>query len=155
MAKGKYCVVDAQIVSIANALVKVHASDDQKARWNLLRAIGAGKVTPLKSDHVIYEYIQILKGKPLHDPVRVFLAALDRVGKKNWRGLDHSDVAAYQHCRFPSHDDHLLKTAKGFDDAVISTEEPALLGTSSCISKTFGIRVLPPANALEFWGLAN
>jgi hypothetical protein len=80
---------------------------------------------------------------------------LDMHGILNRFRFSHHHVARYMECRFPKHDDLLLRTAAGVDGSVISTEEPALLVTYDCIRHAFGVRILSPVNALAHWGLPS
>ena len=150
-----HCVIDTRVIVYANSPVKKHVSTDQKDRWRLLGRVVALKVVVVKSKKLQHEYVQKLKGKGKErsDVVKAFIKALDSHGLPNEQSLTRQDRARYGECRFPAHDDVLLKTAKGIDGVVVAAEEQAHLKAADCIKRKLKIRILTPGDALDHWDL--
>jgi hypothetical protein len=144
-------VFDTQVVVLANAQLTRHVSAAQRARYQALRLVVEGRVVPVRSDQLDHEYVVKLRKQELSDLLREFIRALDGRGRRNYQPLSHSEIASLRQCGFPLHDDHLVRTAKGVEDAAIVTEESALLAASSCVAKKLGTPVLSPPQAVALW----
>lgn len=146
----RYCVVDAQVIGLANGRSTGPAARD---RLKLLMAIARGLAVPVKNPRLLHDYARLLANKPLNDIVRAFIQAFDKYGLANDKGLAAREIEHLRHCRFPAHDDYLLKAAKDIEGAVVATEESALMATSSCVYARLKWMILSPAETLKRWRL--
>lgn len=141
------CVVDTCILQKANAMITVEpgAYSDFRRRVALLLTFVNGTNIALFSDAIVREYEERVK-EPRNDYVRLFFELVTAPGSgamaswaPRWRG--DRDVA--RRCRFPKHDDHLLRTAVPKAPAVIYTEEAALVRTDACVHRRLQVHILP------------
>lgn len=153
MPARPYCVIDTKVVILANLRLRKHVSPAQKARYQLLLQAAKGNILLLQNQVLDHEYVAQLSGRPLSDLTKAFIQVLDREGRTNSVPLRHGERSRLRKCRFPVHDEHLLKAAKNVPGAVIVTEDDTLLKAASCVQSTLGYRILSPRAALTWWGL--
>jgi len=153
----RYCVIDTQVVVLANAKTSRHASASQKARWALLRHAITRTVTPVYGRALLQEYVEKLKGAARSDLIKEFVKALQTHGKVNEKGLLHHERAELRTCRYPTHDEHLVKTAKTVPGVVIAAEEQPILSAATCVnsSSVLQIEIRTPSDTLDGWDLAS
>jgi len=151
---SNYCVIDARIIGYANRSAGKHISKDQKARWGLLQAIWNRKAMLVKNDQLLHEYLPLLKSGLHNDYVKNFVRSIDSDrAVKNEKPLLRHELAKSRSCRFPKHDEHLLKAANGLDNCVIVAEEEAHLRVASCMKRELGFKIQSPRDVLDDWGL--
>ena len=114
-------------------------------------------VTPVYGRTLLQEYVVRLKGAMQSDLIQEFVKALHTHGKVNEKGLVRHERADLGRCRYPKHDEHLIKTAKGIPAIVITAEEQAILDSAECVNSTtrLGIRILSPSDTLHHWKLPS
>ena len=144
-------VYDTQVVVLANARVTKHMSERQRSRCSVLRLAIEGQVVALHSPRLDNEYVKHLQGRQLNDIVQAFIRTVDTYGKSNYRPLEHHERSILRDCRFPAHDEHLVKTAKGVADAAIVADEGPALASATCVKNGLGLAILSPRDALAHW----
>jgi len=142
-------VIDTQVLVRANGQV----ADDEdlknalRHRLRLLGRILGRELTVLVSAKLLAEYADKVR-EPRNDWVRAFLELLASPNANvvtNWADWPAGRRDAARKCRFPKHDQHLLRTALRDGEATVVTEESALLKTDACIHREFRIHVRKPA----------
>lgn len=142
------CVIDTNVLQRANApLIHEPREGSQfRRRLAILERISRGHLIVLWSRQLLAEYTRNIR-EPRNDQVRVFFEILDRPGRAimNWYApWSGNRVDMCRRCRYPEHDDHLLRTAIRPAPSTIFTEENALLGTGRCIYRRFRVRIRCP-----------
>lgn len=143
---ARECVIDTCVLQKANAPLTKEPSVGSlfRRRLILLKQIADGHLTPLWSAKLMGEYRRQVK-QPRNDFIRAFFELLlDRKRsienwKHQWSGADRAAAAG---CRFPRHDQHLLRTAVRGHPTTIYTEEQVLAATDACIYQHFLVHVL-------------
>ena len=130
-----HCVIDTQILVRSNAPLSTGVSKAQKERWELLRRAVEKEYVPAYSAQLVQEYITHLT-KKRSDLVTAFLKALIEFGKRNHAPLRSHERDDLHRCRYPSHDEHLIHTAKGLNNAMIAAEEESILRAADCVNST-------------------
>ena len=131
-----HCVIDTEVLVHSNAPVSRHASVAQKERWALLGKAIQREYVPACSVQLVQEYVAHLKGRRRNDLVQAFITALDRFGKRNYAALTRHERADLRTCRYPSHDEHLIHTAKGLTNVMIAVEESPILLAADCVNSS-------------------
>lgn len=159
MSGSRECVIDTMVLQIANTPMTsgVPPRGHFKLRLDLLEAISTGRMIILASQRLIAEYQRQLVA-PRNETIKVFFELLTGASsncvvwnwKKRW-SLGEQERA--RHCRYPRHDDHLLRTAiRDNRSATVVTEESALLNTNDCIYRSFRVHILRPASVVQAMG---
>jgi hypothetical protein len=137
-------VVDTVVIQSSNAsLIQTpHAGRKITRRLELLRQIRDGEVTLLYSKRLVREYLERVPA-PRNEYVRAFFEIITtgRRAVANWHTPWMGDRQKARDCRYPAHDDHVLRTAIRLDPTTIFTEEAAMLGAGTCIYREFRVRI--------------
>jgi hypothetical protein len=117
-------------------------------RLRLLRRIHANQLIVLISKRLAEEYRQQVR-VPKNEFVRAFFELLtppDGVRViPNWRTpWSGGDRDTARRCRFPAHDEHVLRTAIRGYRTTIYTEDGRMLSTDACIYRNFRVHVTHP-----------
>jgi hypothetical protein len=142
---GEECVIDTRVLQSANAPLTSPPRPGSlfTKRIQLLIDLRAGARIALRSRKLIDEYTKKVP-KPRNDYVKVFFEILTDPAKSisNWAKWTGSQRdKAHKTCRYPGHDDHLLRTAIRPNGSTIITEEAKLIATDECIHRTFGVHI--------------
>lgn len=147
MPTAPHLVIDTNILQSANAPITVSPRGGSRfrVRLQLFRRVQAGRVVVLISDKLLNEYSRRVP-KPRNDLIKFFfelLASPDgRRVQCNWkRTWSPGEQADARKCRYPRHDDHLLRTAIGPNGPAVITEEQKLVGTDACIYRRFRVHI--------------
>jgi hypothetical protein len=124
------------------------AATRQAARVGLLRRVNGGKAAVLISPQLVAEYARQVP-EPRNEFVRLFLELITKPDGSyvvsNWRKpWTHSDRARMHECRFPSEDDHVLRTAVRDQRTTIYSEEERMLRAHPCIRRRFDVVISAP-----------
>lgn len=138
------CVIDTNILQKANARLLKSPVATRKfyKRIALLERIMNDELHPLMSQKLLAEYETQVR-EPRNDFVKAFLEIItmpDRVSY-NWHRPWRGDAEKARKCRFPSHDDHVLRTAIRPHASTIYTEERPMLATDACIYRAFRVHI--------------
>jgi len=112
-------------------------------RIELLNDIYSRRKTVLISKRLLQEYEEKVKA-PRNDFVRLFfeLLANPRGPVYNWAAWPGRDREKARKCRYPSEDDHVLRTAIRPNGSTIITEEERMLKADSCIYREFRVHIV-------------
>ncbi|MDI7267458.1 MAG: hypothetical protein QME96_05645 [Myxococcota bacterium] len=148
--QSRFVAVDTRVLRGANAPIDTRAPKPGSifaARHRLLRRIVEGNYVVLVSRRLLGEYREQIP-RPLGDFVTAFFALLGTPARWrcNWQRRWRGERAAARQCRFPPHDDHVLRTAirKDGAESTLFAEEPALPAADACIHRRFAVHILPP-----------
>lgn len=138
------CAFDTTVLQKANAEITVPPPPSSVfvRRINLLLDVQEGRKTVLISRRLLVEYEQKLPS-PRNDFIRAFFELLADPARRienwvNWPGR-HREKA--RKCRYPSEDDHVLRTAIRPNPSVIVSEEKRMLDANSCIYRAFRVHI--------------
>lgn len=138
------CVVDTNILQKANAPLKSDPKTKRKflRRLQLLQQVLDRHQTVLISQRLLTEYQSKIQ-EPRNDYVRLFLEILTHPAGAvwNWHSPWTGGRQKARDCRFPAHDDHVLRTAIRPNDSTIFTEELPMLKLDKCLHQKFGVHV--------------
>jgi len=142
------CVIDTTVLQKANAPLIREPRETSLfvRRLRLLRDIQRGQRTVLISNRLFAEY-QSQVSEPRNDFVVTFLALVaapdSSAGRclSNWAAWPGRQREKARKCKFPKHDDHLLRTAICPSGSTIITEETKLIDTDACIYRRFNVHV--------------
>ena len=117
-------------------------------RLALLQRIRTRQICVLISSHLVEEYRQQLFPVQ-NDFVRAFIELATRPDGKHvvinwkvpWSGGDRSRA---RRCRYPTEDDHVLRTAIRDQPSVIYTEEGRMLNVDACVYREFRVHIQEP-----------
>lgn len=149
MARPRECVIDTVILQRANAPLahQPGARSRFRHRIELLTKIRLGRLVVLYSEKLHQEYRGHVR-QFRNEFVRTFFELLTSPGGRtilNWKPhWSPGEQATARNCRFPQHDDHLLRTAIRPTASLIITEDAPLLTTDSCIYRNFRVHVWLP-----------
>ena len=117
-------------------------------RIGLLEDIKKGKWTVLYSAKLVAEYVEHVKGLK-NDFIEEFFAKLvnHRGAIRNYAAWPGRDREKARKCRYPEHDDHVLRTAIRPDSSTIITEEETMIRADACIYRNFGVHILHTKDA--------
>jgi len=143
------CVIDTTILQKANAplLRPPRKGAFFHKRVNLLRRIQDGRQRALISRQLLAEYERRIPA-PRNDFVGAFLAMIVVPGRcvwnweKSWSGGKRDQA---RRCRYPSEDDHVLRTAIRSHPTTIYTEEERMLRADACIYRVFRVHIRLPS----------
>ncbi|TWT43849.1 hypothetical protein RAS1_02490 [Phycisphaerae bacterium RAS1] len=149
------CAIDTNVLWKANRspAEQPRPGSEFARRIRFLKAVRDGDVVVLISRMLLNEYMATLK-KPVNDLVQLLLQLLvdpkpnrARINWKTpWSGRDRS---AARKCRYPKHDEHVLRTAMlENEQSWIATEEKPMLGTNACIYRRFRVHIRRPDQIL-------
>lgn len=145
--KAMECVVDTNVLQKANATLKKAPKEgrDITKRLHLLRRIGSGELKVLFSPQLLAEYNRHIT-PPRNDLIKSFLELITSGQRAipNWPSPWRTTRLQARQCRFPEHDDHVLRTAIRRDPSTIFTEEGPMLATADCIYRRLSIRIVDP-----------
>jgi hypothetical protein len=117
------------------------------ARLELLTRINSGQMLLLTSEKLLHQYNMHVR-PPYWDYIKLFFEVIIGQARStpNWTiPWSTGRQADARKCRFPSHDDLLLRTAiLPNQETVIFTEEAKLISTDACIHRRFGVHVRYP-----------
>ena len=139
-------VIDTVILQKANAPIikKPRANSEFARRVSLLEKLARGTAFILYSPALLHEYGEHIK-EPRNEFVKLFLELLasSKHAARNWHSpWSGGERARARGCRYPSHDDHLLRTAiRLAEGTTIYSEDRPLLRTNQCIYRTFRVRI--------------
>ena len=118
-----------------------------KKRLVLLEEIQDGKVLVLISQALVHEYAQQIRS-PKNLYVNAFLEFLTKPSSgvlQNWeKRWSTAKQEKARKCRYPSEDDHVLRTAIRPHASNIFTEEQRMLNADKCIYKEFRVHIDEP-----------
>jgi len=141
------CAIDTSVLQKANALVtkRPRPTSVFARRIRLLRDVFAGRRTVLISRRLLAEYRSKLPS-PRNDVILAFFAFLADPARPNrienwprWRGSDREKA---RKCRFPAHDNHVLRTAIRPNRSAIITEDSRMLQADKCIYRDFRVHIV-------------
>ena len=138
------CVIDTNVLQKANAPLENEPKAKRKfaRRIALLDRIGRRQLQLLISTRLLTEYSSKIQ-EPRNEFIRMFMELLTAPGgaQRNWHSPWTGASGKARMCRFPSHDDHVLRTAIAPGGSTIYTEEAQMLATDTCIYRTFRVRI--------------
>jgi len=141
------CVLDTSVLQKANApLDNTPRSRSQFAkRLELLKSCRSGALVVLVSPKLIGEYRKQVK-EPRNEYVRAFFAIVSEQKQcifnyTRWPGACRAKA---RKCRYPKHDDHVLRTAIRDHPTTIYCEENPMLQSDRCIYREFRVRITNP-----------
>jgi hypothetical protein len=143
------CVIDTTVLQKANAPITRPSAPGSlfAKRIRLLQAISGGERTVLYSRRLLHEYRQHVQ-EPRNDFVRAFFEMLadprGRIAVLNWARWPGRSREKARRCRYPSEDDHVLRTAIHEDPSTIVTEEKRMLRADECIYRAFQVHIASP-----------
>lgn len=146
------CVVDTCILQKANATIvdEPKLLSEFRRRLALLEGLVQGSRTVLYSAKLLKEYEEHVP-EPRNDFVKLFLELVTTPGtnaRPSWAGRWRAQRLQARTCRFPQHDDHLLRTAAPSAPSVVFTEEAALVAVDACIHRSLQVHLRPLPNAV-------
>lgn len=135
------------VLQKANALLvkEPKAARRFAKRVRLLQGIQQGNWTVLYSDKLLAEYLRQVPS-PRNDFVKAFLAIISNramgMTQKNWPRWPGGLRERMRNCRYPFHDEHVLRTAytEGIRSTLVS-EEQAILSSKKCILRVFDVAI--------------
>ena len=138
------CVIDTTILQKANAPL-THQPRQRSLfvrRLALLNDIARGTLTVLVSQQLLNEYQRQVPA-PRNDTIKAFFALIDDPVRAihNWAPWPGGRREHARHCRYPSEDDHVLRTAIRPDPSTIFTEEKRMLKSDRCIYQYFRVHI--------------
>lgn len=141
------CVIDTSVLQKANAPISTSPrvwSLFQK-RLKLLSRIRTGDLVVLISKQLHNEYDRQVRS-PRNDYVKAFFDLLDTPHRRiyNWEKHWKGKRAQSRKCRFPSEDDHVLRTAIRPHSTTIFSEEKRMLAADACIYRNLRIHIQHP-----------
>jgi hypothetical protein len=138
------CVIDTNVLQKVNAPITKEPKTKRKfaKRLALLHRIAKRELQVLVSQRLLTEYNNKII-EPRNDAVRMFVELLTAPGgaAQNWHSPWTGDRDKARKCRFPAHDDHVLRTAIKPGGSTIFTEEGPMLAKAKCIHKEFGVHI--------------
>ena len=147
---ARECVVDTTVLQKANAALTAPPREHAlfRHRVRLLGHIRDGQLTVLMSDRLLAEYRRQVKS-PRNDYIRAFFEILDdptrhtRNWEKRWGGGRQEPA---RKCRYPEHDDHVLRTAiRPGNNTTIFSEDKRMLDADACIYGHFRVHIHDPS----------
>ncbi len=140
---AKESVIDTNVLVNANKPITARPRKGSlfAKRIELLEDIKKGKWTVLYSNRLLAEYAQHVNSPNNDFIVTFFKLLLDR-GIANWANWPRGAMEKARKCRYPKHDDHVLRTAIRPGSSTIITEEERLIRTDACIYRNFGVHIL-------------
>lgn len=136
--------VDTSILVGANSLLTTPPRPGSKfqRRLNLLSRIRSGDVAVLISKRLLQEYRTTIP-RPRNDfVVAFFKAVVDSTNAiSNYAPWPGGDRSRARKCRYPQHDDHVLRTAWRDRPTTIVTEDGPMLRAGECIFREFRVRI--------------
>jgi predicted nucleic acid-binding protein len=140
-------VVDTNVLQKANAPLGPVIKEGRKIRrrLELLSQIRRREVTILYSRQLVHEYRTQIQ-HPRNEFVRAFFEVITGGANAifNWRTPWRSDRVIARECRYPDHDDHVLRTALHDDSTTIYTEDEPMLRAGECIYRRLRVRIQDP-----------
>ena len=147
---ARECVIDTEVLVKANQPITTRARKGSlfAKRIGLLEDIHKGKWTVLYSEKLVAEYGKHVKALK-NDFVEVFFAILanPRGAILNYAAWPGRDREKARKCRYPQHDDHVLRTAIRPGSSTIITEEEKMIRADACIYRNFGVHILHTKDA--------
>ena len=143
VANSDEVVVDTTVLVGANSILTERPKSNSKfqRRLNLLTKIRKGSFAVLISEKLLQEYQEKIP-MPRNDFVIAFFKIIDSKGAiSNYSQWRHNDIAKARECRYPRHDDHILRTAWRDHPTTIVTEDGRMLGSGDCIYREFRVRI--------------
>lgn len=138
------CAIDTTVLQKANAEItsRPRAHSVFVRRINLLLDVQAERITVLISRQLLAEYEQKLPS-PRNDFIRLFFELLADPARRieNWVNWPGRDEEKARKCRYPKHDDHVLRTAIRPNPSVIITEDKRMLRADACIYRAFRVHI--------------
>ncbi|MGB9624459.1 MAG: hypothetical protein ACPMAQ_06305 [Phycisphaerae bacterium] len=148
MSKREECVIDTMVLQKANAALTQQPAERSlfRRRLALLDRIQRGTLTVLISRQSLAEYERQVPS-PRNDYIRAFFELIrDPVRRAwNWEKRWSGKKAKARKCRYPSEDDHVLRTAIRPRGSTIFTEEHRMLVADACIYRHFRVHIHSPA----------
>ena len=142
--------VDTTVLRRANVALEGNRADANllSRRLQLLQQIRGKQISILVSNRLVQEYCEQLPTLR-NDVVKAFLELVTNPDgkhviinwKASWSGGDRNRA---RRCRYPSEDDHVLRTAIRDNSTVIYTEEGRMLRADSCIYREFLVHIQEP-----------
>jgi len=138
------CAIDTSVLQKANAPItqRLRSRSQFVRRIELLRDIQQRRKIVLISRQLLAEYERNV-ASPRNDFVRAFFELLADPQRcvKNWVGWPGRHREKARRCRYPEHDDHVLRTAIRPNPSTIVTEEQRMLAADSCIYRQFRVHI--------------
>jgi hypothetical protein len=140
--KPRRCVLDTNVLQKANATISTEPRHNSKfvRRVDLLQRVAEGTFVVMYSARLIGEYDRHIK-EPRNDYVKAFLEILSKSAERNWHGVWRSDREAARKCKYPAHDDHVLRTAIHPEGCHLFSEENGILASAACIKSKFDVSI--------------
>jgi len=145
---AKECVIDTTVLQKANAPL-LHRPRERslfRKRLQLLRQIQSGRLIALISEKLFSEYKEQLKA-PRNDFVQAFFGLLQDPDRRtqNWAPWPSGRSEKARKCRYPEHDDHVLRTAIRPTPTTVFSEDTDMLKADACIYRQFRVHIQQPA----------
>lgn len=138
------CAIDTTVLQKANATItqRPRRSSQFVRRIRLLLDIQRGKRIPLISRQLLAEYERKVM-PPRNDYLRAFFELLAEPQRcvQNWATWPSRQRQKARRCRYPQHDDHVLRTAIRPNPTTIVTEDQQMLATDKCIYRSFRVHI--------------
>ena len=138
-------VVDTSVLQKANATI--NQPPDPRSlftkRVELLVALHEGRRAALISKQLLAEYERKLPS-PRNDYVRLFFELLADPARRvyNYVTWPSREREKARRCRYPVHDDPVLRTAIRPQRSTIVTEDGAMLRAETCVYREFRVRII-------------
>jgi hypothetical protein len=138
--KPRRCVLDTNVLQKANAAITTAPREGAKfvRRVNLLQKIAEGAFLVMYSRSLLNEYDRQIR-EPRNDYIRAFLEILSKSAETNWHQRWRGDRDTARRCRYPQHDDHVLRTAIHAEGSDLFSEEQGVLAARKCIQREFRV----------------
>jgi hypothetical protein len=141
------CVIDTSVLQKANAPISTSPGVRSLflKRLKLLSMIQTGDLVVLISKQLHSEYGRQVRS-PRNDYVRAFFDLLDNPARRiyNWEKHWAGKRGQARSCRFPSEDDHVLRTAIRPHSTTIFSEEERMLAADACIYRKLRVHIWHP-----------
>lgn len=148
MSMAEEWVIDTTVLQKANA--PLHKSSREhslfRKRLRLLEHVQSGRAVALISSKLLSEYERQVP-IPSNDYVQAFFGLVLDPGRRtsNWAAWPGGRSEKARKCRFPKHDDHVLRTAIRPKSTTVYCEDAAMLKADRCIYRAFRVRIRQPA----------
>jgi predicted nucleic acid-binding protein len=139
-------VIDTTVLKKANRPISgpLRARSRFARRVELLEGIRQGHGVVLYSRKLLAEYERQVR-TPRNDFVQAFFQILSTPGRAlyNWaRRWPPSEQEKARKCRYPKHDDHVLRTAISGEPTTIVSEDQTMIRADECIHRHFRVHIV-------------
>jgi hypothetical protein len=138
------CAIDTTVLQKANATItqRPRRNSQFMRRIGLLLDIQQGRRIALISRRLLAEY-ETKVTPPRNDFVKAFFELLANPDRcvENWVEWPAHRRQNARRCRYPRHDDHVLRTAIRPNPSTIITEDQQMLAADACINRHFRVHI--------------